>query len=86
MDCGRKYSEGNLLERLAEIAQQAGIRTLHAEVLVQNSGMLKIFHRSGLHTETSTEAGVVRVDMTLPEKAPAATPRAEATAPGAAWS
>ncbi len=57
-----------LFRRLVEIAAQNGIRRLHAEVLVQNSGMLKIFHRSGLHTETSTEAGVVHVAMRLPEK------------------
>jgi len=30
------------------------IRQFHADVLPQNSGMLKIFHRSGLTTETVT--------------------------------
>jgi hypothetical protein len=34
-------------------------------VLPENSGMLKIFHRSGLNTETTTEEGVVRVTMTI---------------------
>jgi acyl-CoA hydrolase/GNAT superfamily N-acetyltransferase len=56
-----------LFERLVEIAKSKGIRYFHAYVLVENSGMLKIFHRSGLNIETSKEADVVRVSMTLPE-------------------
>ena len=49
------------------IAREHGIRTFHAYVLVENSGMLKIFHRSGMVVETQTEADVVRVTMKLPE-------------------
>jgi hypothetical protein len=56
-----------LFERLVRIAKERGIRTFHAYVLVENSGMLKIFHRSGLVVETNTDADVVRVTMKLPE-------------------
>ncbi|HPC22672.1 MAG TPA: GNAT family N-acetyltransferase [Phycisphaerae bacterium] len=56
-----------LFERLVEIAKSKGIRFFHAYVLVENSGMLKIFHRSGLNIETSKEGDVVKVSMTLPE-------------------
>ena len=53
-------------ERLVKIARERGVRTFHAYVLVENSGMLKIFHRSGLVVETQTEGEVVRVTMRLP--------------------
>lgn len=43
----------------------AGIRQFHADVLPENSGMLKIFCRSGLNTETVTDEGVVRVSIRL---------------------
>jgi GNAT superfamily N-acetyltransferase len=56
-----------LFERLIAIARDRGIRRFHAYVLVENSGMLKIFHRSGLNIETQKEGDVVRVSMTLPE-------------------
>jgi acyl-CoA hydrolase/GNAT superfamily N-acetyltransferase len=56
-----------LFERLVAIARGEGIRQFHAYVLVENAGMLKIFHRSGLNIETSKEGGVVKVVMTLPE-------------------
>jgi GNAT superfamily N-acetyltransferase len=51
----------HLFQRLAEIAVRSGIRQFHADVLPENSGMLKIFHRSGLNTETVTNEGVVGV-------------------------
>ncbi|MCU0959484.1 MAG: GNAT family N-acetyltransferase [Pirellulaceae bacterium] len=54
-----------LFHRLIEIGKQEGIKEFHADVLPENSGMLKIFHRSGLNTETSTEEGVVSVRMKL---------------------
>jgi acyl-CoA hydrolase/GNAT superfamily N-acetyltransferase len=59
------------LGRLLQIARERGISAFHAYVLVENSGMLKIFHRSGLVVETQTEGDVVRVTMRVPpEKAP----------------
>lgn len=53
-----------LFHRLIEIGQQDGIQEFNADVLPENAGMLKIFHRSSLNTETVTEEGVVRVTMT----------------------
>ncbi len=52
-----------LFHRLIEIGKQEGIKEFHADVLPENAGMLKIFHRSGLNTETLTEEGVVSVHM-----------------------
>ena len=63
----RKGIGTHLFKRLIAVAQEHGIRKLHADVLVENSGMLKIFHRSGLYIKTSTEAGVVRVKMAMPD-------------------
>ncbi len=57
----------HLFHRLAEIGKQAGLQQFNADVLPENSGMLKIFHRSGMNTETATEEGVVRVTMTIAE-------------------
>lgn len=54
-----------LFHRLLEIGKQEGIKEYHADVLPENAGMLKIFHRSGLNTETATEEGVVSVRMKI---------------------
>lgn len=66
-------------QHLVHIAREHGIQTFHAYVLVQNSGMLKIFHSSGLVVETTTEGDVVCVAMKLPEEEPA---RDSRTGPG----
>ncbi|MEP0844304.1 MAG: GNAT family N-acetyltransferase [Phycisphaerae bacterium] len=58
-----------IFQRLIEIGKSQGITRFSADVLVENSGMLKIFHRSGLNIETSTESGVVHVEMSLPAAA-----------------
>ena len=57
-----------LFHRLVEIARSHGIHKFHAEVLTENSGMLKIFHRSSLNVETTSEEGVVSVSMEVPDK------------------
>lgn len=62
-DWQRKGVGTHLFDRLIEIGKQAGIREFNADVLPENSGMLKIFHRSGMNTETQTDEGVVRVTM-----------------------
>jgi RimJ/RimL family protein N-acetyltransferase len=62
-DWQRKNIGTHLFHRLVEIGSQAGIQEFNADVLPENSGMLKIFHRSGLNTETTTDEGVVRVTM-----------------------
>jgi GNAT superfamily N-acetyltransferase len=63
----RKGIGTHLFKRLVDIGRQSGIIQFNADVLPENSGMLKIFHRSGLNTETQTEEGVVRVTMMLEE-------------------
>jgi GNAT superfamily N-acetyltransferase len=66
-DWQRKGLGSYFFERLVQIGRENGISTFHAYVLVENSGMLKIFHRSGLVVETVNEGDVVRVTMRLPE-------------------
>lgn len=58
---------GTLLHnQLVRIAYGKGIRRYTADVLVENIGMLKIFHRCGLNIETSTEGDTVHIVMTQP--------------------
>lgn len=66
-DWQRQGLGSHLCGRLAEIAAGKGIRRLTAEVLAENTGMLTVFHRSGLQVETAAEAGVVHVVMTIPD-------------------
>ncbi len=66
-DWQRKGLGSYLFHRLIEIGKQDGIHEFHADVLPENAGMLKIFHRSGMNTETVTEEGVVSVNMTADE-------------------
>jgi len=54
-----------IMAALGGMIAPAGIRQFHADVLPENSGMLKIFCRSGLNTETVTDEGVVRVSIRL---------------------
>lgn len=63
-DWQRKGLGTILFQKLVEIGRANGIRKFSAEVLIENSGMLKIFHRSGMNIETSTDGGVVHVVMT----------------------
>ncbi|MCC7330005.1 MAG: GNAT family N-acetyltransferase [Gammaproteobacteria bacterium] len=68
-DWQRKGLGTILFRRLIEIGQEDGIARFSADVLVENSGMLKIFHRSGLDIRTTTQGGVVHVVMTIPDAA-----------------
>lgn len=56
--------------RLLEIGRHEGIRRFTADVLAENSGMLKIFHRSGMNVETTTDEGVVHVTLSVLEEQP----------------
>jgi RimJ/RimL family protein N-acetyltransferase len=57
---------GNLLLRhLAAIARENGLKEFVAEVLPDNTSMLKVFERSGLHPHTKSERGSVHVSMQL---------------------
>ncbi len=67
-DWQRKGLGTHLFGQLVKIARENDIYRLRASVLAENSGMLKIFHRSGLGMETSTAAGVVQVRMSIPEQ------------------
>ncbi len=65
-DFQRKGLGTYFFNRLVTIGRASGVHTFHAYVLMENSGMLKIFHRSGMIVETTSEGDVVRVTMKLP--------------------
>jgi len=69
-DWQRKGLGTILFNELIQIGRDQGIHKFNADVLAENSGMLKIFHRSGMIVETSSEEGVVRVTMIPPDEAP----------------
>jgi ribosomal protein S18 acetylase RimI-like enzyme len=50
-----------LMRHLASIARGAGLEELVAEVLPENSAMLKVFEKSGLEINTRREPGVIHV-------------------------
>jgi GNAT superfamily N-acetyltransferase len=52
-----------LMKHLAGIAHRAGLQELCAEVLPSNTGMLKVFEKSGLAMSTKREQGVVHVTL-----------------------
>jgi len=54
-----------LMRHLVAIARAAGLRGFTAEVLSDNTAMLKVFERCGLATTTRREGGVVHVTMAL---------------------
>jgi ribosomal protein S18 acetylase RimI-like enzyme len=54
-----------LLQHLAVIAKDAGIRQFVAEVLPENTPMLKLFEKSGLRMSVQSESGVVHVTLAL---------------------
>jgi acyl-CoA hydrolase/GNAT superfamily N-acetyltransferase len=62
-DFQRKGLGTYLFDQLVKIGQAQGIRRYEAHVLAENVGMMTVFHRSGLITETSTEAGVIHIRM-----------------------
>jgi GNAT superfamily N-acetyltransferase len=57
---------GSLLMRhLVVCARSAGLETLVAEVLPENSAMQKVFERAGLAVQARRQAGVLHFDMRL---------------------
>ena len=52
-----------LMCHLAVIARQRGLEQLTAEVLADNTSMLKVFERSGLTMNTTRDAGVIHVAL-----------------------
>jgi ribosomal protein S18 acetylase RimI-like enzyme len=55
----------SLMRHLAEIARQAGLKELVAEVLPDNTPMLKVFKKSGLPLSTKRDSRVVHVTLQL---------------------
>ena len=58
-----------LLEYLTVAARQRGINSFVAEVLPQNSRMLRVFRDAGFAEEVALEAGVVRIGLSLEDTA-----------------
>lgn len=54
-----------LQERLVSYARGAGVRAFTADVLMENSAMLRLFRSSGLELEAHTSRGVTEVVLTL---------------------
>jgi GNAT superfamily N-acetyltransferase len=54
-----------LFKHLVQIARQNGIVKLKAEVLRENSAMLKVFEHSGFSMQQSVESGIVAVTLDL---------------------
>ena len=54
-----------LMRHLAAIAREAGLKELIAEVLPENTPMLKVFKNSELRLSTKREPGVVHVTLQL---------------------
>jgi ribosomal protein S18 acetylase RimI-like enzyme len=55
-----------LLRHLARLAQGAGLEALLADVLADNTAMLKVFEKSGFRQSKTREADVVHVCLLLP--------------------
>jgi RimJ/RimL family protein N-acetyltransferase len=59
-----------LMQHLAAIARQAGLKELVAEVLPDNLAMLRVFEKSGLSCRTKREPRVVHVTLELLSQCP----------------
>ena len=59
-----------LMRHLAALARSAGLKELIAEVLPENTPMLKVFEKSGLKLATKQEDGVVHVALQLSDRSP----------------
>ena len=56
---------GTLLRHLAALARAAGLRQFIAEVLPDNTAMLRVLERSGLGLQRRRESGVVHITLQL---------------------
>jgi RimJ/RimL family protein N-acetyltransferase len=54
-----------LLHHLTVLARAAGVREFIAEVLPDNSAMLRVFERSGLTMQRKLETGVVHITLQI---------------------
>lgn len=62
-DWQRKGLGTMLFNKIVGIARKAGITRFTADILVENSGMLKVFHRQGHAITTTLEDGVMHIEM-----------------------
>lgn len=56
---------GIMLRHLVALARAAGLSTLIAEVLPDNTAMLRVFERSGLRQQRRRDGGVIHVTLDL---------------------
>jgi RimJ/RimL family protein N-acetyltransferase len=54
-----------LMRHITSLAREAGLKELIAEVLPENTPMLKVFEKSGLKLRTTQEDGIVHVVLQL---------------------
>ena len=54
-----------LQERIISYARQSGVRALTADVLMENTAMLRLFRSSGLELTAHTQQGITEVVLTL---------------------
>jgi len=54
-----------LIRHLAAIARGAGLAAFHAEVLADNTAMLKVFEKSGLAMSVKRAQGIIQVALNL---------------------
>lgn len=54
-----------MLRHLAGIAKEMGIKAFYAEVLSGNTGMLKVFKRSGFPIKLEYESDVTHVTLDI---------------------
>ena len=68
-----------LMQTLVEAARRNGIAGFTADVLLENHGMLRIFHRCGFPVESRLQDGVYQLDVrfTAPPRAAAPRPAAQ---------
>ena len=57
-----------VLKHLVKIARGVGIRELRADVLPQNTAMLRVFEKSGLPLRRIVESGTTHISLTLPNE------------------
>jgi RimJ/RimL family protein N-acetyltransferase len=53
------------MRHLSGIAREAGLRELIAEVLTDNTGMLKVFERSGFPLQMNRSAGLAHIVLRI---------------------
>lgn len=61
---------GRLLGRLAEVARDRGIFRFEADVLIENSAMLRVFSRAGLVAQRTNEGDSVHLCLDLNQSTP----------------